>query len=206
MGYYRAGFDVVGVDNKPQPHYPFPFILGDAIDILTRMIAGEKFQASDGNWYGLDDFSAIHASPPCQGYSNMRFLPWLKGRIYPLLIESIRTLLIRSGKKYVIENVKTAPLDGYELCGLAMGLKLIRHRKFESNVFMLFPPCPGHPVIFSGSNTMSKRGMGGGVRGVIDGDAKSALGIDWMTNMEMRQAIPPAYTEFIGKYVLESLA
>lgn len=206
MGYYRAGFEVVGVDIKPQPHYPFPFILGDALDVLRRMLLGEKFLASDGNWYGIDDFSAIHASPPCQGYSRMRHLPWLVGRKYDLLIEPVRDLLIQIGKPYIIENVADAPLDGSQLCGLSVGLQLIRHRRFESSIFMLFPPCPGHPVIFSGGANMSKWGAKAGVMGVLNNnDPKSAMGIDWMTNRELRQAIPPAYTEFIGKQLMRAL-
>lgn len=190
MGYHRAGFEVVGVDIAPQPHYPFEFIQGDALEYLAAHGA---------------EFDAIHASPPCQGYSRMRHLPWLAGREYPMLIEPIRKLLVKIGKPYIIENVKDAPLDGSELCGLALGLNLIRHRRFETSFMILFPPCPGHPVIFSGSATMEKRGKSHGVMGVIDGDAKTALGIDWMTNREMRQAIPPTYTEFIGKQLIERL-
>ena len=190
MGYYRAGFGVVGVDIKPQPHYPFEFHQADALE----------YCAEHGH-----EFDVIHASPPCQGYSRMRHLLWLKDRTYPLLIEPIRELLIASHKLYVIENVADAPLDSYQLCGLALGLNLIRHRRFESNVFMLFPKCPGHPTIFHGDRNMSKWGAKSGVMGVIGNDAKQSLGIDWMTQKEMRQAIPPAYTEFIGKHLMELL-
>lgn len=191
MGYYRAGFDVVGVDIKPQPRYPFEFHQGDALE----------FCAEHGK-----EFDAIHASPPCQGYSAMRHLPWLQGKDYPLLIPVTRLALQATGKIWIIENVSRSPLMGAELCGLALGLNLIRHRRFESSQLLLFPPCPGHPVIFSGNKTMSKRGAGSGVMGVIDGDANKSLGIDWMTNREMRQAIPPAYTEFIGRQLMRALS
>ncbi len=187
-GYQRAGFYVVGVDIEPQPHYcGDEFYQADALDFISKHGA---------------EFYAIHASPPCQGYSRMRFLPWLKNREYKLLIDPVRKLLIQTGRIWVIENVSDAPLNGPELCGLALGLNVIRHRRFESSQLLLFPPCPGHPVVFSGPATMSKRGQGAGVMGVIGGDARSALGIDWMTNMEMRQAVPPAYTELIGKQLL----
>lgn len=191
VGYYRAGFEVVGVDNRPMPRYPFEFHLADAFEYL----------AEHGH-----EFDVIHASPPCQGYSKMRHLPWLKNREYPLLINPIREMLVEVGKPYVIENVSGAPLAGAELCGAALGLPLIRHRRFECNPLMLFPPCPGHPVIYSGRRTMSKRGMGAGVMGVPRGfSAQQATGIDWMTGRELRQAIPPAYTEFIGKQMMEFL-
>jgi len=191
MGYHRAGFEVVGVDIEPQPRYPFEFHQADALE----------YAAEHGH-----EFDAIHASPPCQGYSRMRHLPWLKGRVYPLLIEPTRELLQGIGKPWVIENVSDAPLNGAELCGLALGLPLIRHRRFESSILLLFPPCPGHPIVFSGSRTMRQRGKGAGVMGVLPGvSPQDALGIDWMTAREMRQAVPPAYTLFIGQQLLEAI-
>lgn len=190
MGYHRAGFEVVGVDIKPQPHYPFEFHQADALEYL----------AEHGH-----EFDAIHASPPCQGYSRMRHLPWLKNNKYPLLIEDTRKLLKQINKIYVIENVSDAPLDGYELCGASLGLPLIRHRRFEISIFILFPMCPGHPAIFHGNANMGKN-REGGIMGVLNGhSAKEAMEIDWMTYREMRQAIPPAYTEFIGKQLLHYL-
>lgn len=192
MGYHRAGFEVVGVDLAPQPRYPFAFVQGDALEYV----------AAHGH-----EFDAIHASPPCQGYSPMRHLPWLRGREYPLLIDATRAALQATGKLWVIENVAHAPLNGALLCGAALGLPLSRHRRFESNILLLFPPCPGHPTAYSGKQTMSKYGGGAGVMGVPPGvSPRDALGIDWMTNHEMRQAIPPAYTEYIGRQLLQALA
>lgn len=191
MGYYRAGFtDITGVDIKPMPRYPFTFIQGDALEYLAEHGA---------------EYDVIHASPPCQGYSRMRHLPWLKGRTYDLLIEPVRDLLIQIGKPWVIENVSDAPLNGAELCGLALGLPLIRHRRFECSQLLLFPPCPGHPVIYHGGAEMHRRGKNGGVMGVLSGSPEAAMGIDWMTYAELRQAIPPAYTEYIGKQLLAIL-
>src|SRR3989304_5094805 len=92
MGYHRAGFDVVGVDIKPQPHYPFEFHQADAMT------------------WPLDGFDAIHASPPCPGSSRLRRLPWLKGREWPLLIPGVRRRLVAAGVPWVIENVMDAPL------------------------------------------------------------------------------------------------
>jgi DNA (cytosine-5)-methyltransferase 1 len=189
MGYFRAGFDVVGVDNKPQPHYPFEFHLADAFDYCHEH-AGE--------------FDVIHASPPCQGYSKMRHLPWLKNKNYPLLIAQTRETLQSSGKLWVIENVSDAPLNGAVLCGLAVGLPLLRHRRFESNILLLFPPCPRHPVINKGHDKLMGRKREGGVMGVLPGyTAREATGIDWMSLMEIRQAIPPAYTELIGRQLVQ---
>lgn len=191
MGYYRAGFDVVGVDIKPQPRYPFEFVQADALEYCAAHGA---------------EFDVIHASPPCQGYSAMRHLPWLKDRDYPLLIPVTRLALQATGKTWVIENVSRAPLNGAELCGMALGLKLIRHRRFESSQLLLFPSCPGHPVLYPGSRNMGVKGLGAGVMGVMPGDDPAAiLGIDWMQGREMRQAIPPAYTEYIGAQLLQAL-
>lgn len=192
MGYHQAGFEVVGVDSAPQPHYPFEFHQADALE----------YCAAHGH-----EFDVIHASPPCQGYSRMRHLPWLAGRAYPLLIPATRCALEATGRTWIIENVSDAPLNGAELCGAALGLPLIRHRRFESNILLLFPPCPGHPVLFHGSRTMRERGSNGGIMGLSSAvDPRIALGIDWMTFKEMRQAIPPAYTRFIGAQLMTVLA
>ncbi len=191
MGYYRAGFDVTGVDIKPQPHYPFEFVQADALE----------YCAAHGH-----EFDVIHASPPCQGYSAMRHLPWLMDRDYPLLIPATRLALQATGKIWVIENVSRSPLQGADLCGSALGLPIVRHRRFESSHLLLFPVCPGHETLFAGSRTMSKRGRNGGVMGVAPNQSpREALGIDWMPLRDMRQAIPPAYTEYIGRQLLQQL-
>lgn len=206
MGYYRAGFEVVGVDIKPQPHYPFEFHQGNALE----------YCGAHGH-----EFDVIHASPPCQGYSRMRHLPWLKDREYPLLIPVTRLALLATGKPYVIENVSGAPLFGAELCGSAVGLPISRHRKFESNILLLFPACPGHGIIAHGRAVMATKYRGTtGIMGVKVGgqsgspgvgldtgwkEAARMMGIDWMNRDELSQAIPPAYTEYIGHILAESL-
>ena len=189
VGYHRAGFDVVGVDIAPQRRYPFEFHQADALEYLSE--------------HG-HTFDVIHASPPCQGYSVMRHLPWLKGREYPMLIPAVRAALESLGKPYIIENVVGSPLSGAALCGAALGLPMVRHRVFECHPLILFPGCPGHPVLFSGSKTMGQRGKGSGVMGILPGyTAQEATGIDWMTNREMRQAIPPAYTQWVGQQMIQ---
>ncbi len=208
MGYHRAGFEVVGVDHLPQKHYPFEFHQADALE----------YCAAHGN-----EFDAIHASPPCQGYSRMRHLSWLKGREYPLLIPVTRLALQATGRPYpvlwVIENVSDAPLMGAELCGAALGLPIRRHRRFESSILLLFPPCPGHEIVAHGHATMATK-YPSGITGVKIGGQSKALGvghnagwkeaarmmgIDWMSRDELSQAIPPAYTEFIGRQLMAAL-
>lgn len=179
MGYYRAGFEVEGVDNKPQPHYPFKFYLADALE------------------FPLDGYDAYHASPPCQKYTTMQYRYKNKMQ-HPDLIAPIRDRLINMGKPYVIENVYKAPLRGHlMLCGTMFGLKIRHHRFFECD-FMpltLFPPCD-HQGVYSrwdwrNGNTQERVKLLG------------ALQIDWeMTLLEAREAIPPAYTEYIGKYLM----
>jgi DNA (cytosine-5)-methyltransferase 1 len=222
MGYHRAGFEVVGVDIKPQPRYPFPFILGDAIDVLTRMLQGEKFLASDGRWYGIEDFDAIHASPPCQKYTRMnKGLLQSQGRnkVHPDLIEPTRRALRATGLPYVMENVEGAPLlDPIMLCGSSFNLLVQRHRLFESNLFLMSMTCTHslqvydkpalHRLTGHRKATMSRVvGCYGHGRG--KGDDKqawsTAMGIDWMIRAEIAQAIPPAYTEFIGRQLLAIL-
>lgn len=131
-GYADAGFDVVGVDIEPQRHYPFEFIQADALT------------------FALDGFDVVHASPPCQGYSRMRHLPWLAGREYPMLIEPMRERLAGAFQRgaikgWVMENVEGAPiLNGINLCGTMVGLPIYRHRLFECSHVLLSPPHQPH--------------------------------------------------------------
>lgn len=194
MGYHRAGFDVTGVDIEPQPHYPFRFIQGDALA------------------FPLDGYDVIAASPPCQGYSRMRHLPWLKGRVYPMLIDAMRARLHQSGALWVIENVEDAPLQGITLCGATFGLKVYRHRRFESNLLLLAPPhlkhveTIGHGRIYNSRRSANANGWitAAGHSGSRDAFAR-AMDIDWMTRDELSQAIPPAFTEYLGRQLLAVL-
>ncbi len=181
MGYHRAGFEVVGVDIKPQPHYPFKFI---QVDALT---------------YPLDGFDAIHASPPCQAYSMMQNI--CKNSLnHPDLIKPIRETLIKTGVPYIIENVYKAPLmASMMLCGTMFGLKIIRHRYFECspNIFSLMTFCD-HSNVY---DPWHKDGTNQRVK------LSNAMGIGWfMTRPEVREAIPPAYTEWIGKQLIRYLS
>ncbi len=207
MGYHRAGFDVVGVDINPQPHYPFEFHQADALEVVGL-----------NRWPRVDSFDAIHASPPCQLYSVANNIHGNDG--HPDLIPPTRALLEAANLPWVMENVPGAPLQNYVmLCGRAMGLDVKRHRWFETNWMVWAPPqCPhGHPgdwvSVFG--HTVLERGhvigkaKGGGNRikrrhlGTDRG--REAMGIDWMTRDELSEAIPPAYTEFIGAQLLASL-
>lgn len=206
MGYHQAGFDVVGVDLRPQPRYPFAFLQHDAMTLDQRF---------------LRSFDAIHASPPCQGYTEMRHAPGAKGAAR--LIEQVREMLVATGRPYVIENVEGAAMDMFfpmTLCGSMFGLgaqgcQLLRHRLFESGQFLVPPsPCKhtGGPVVgvYGGhARKRSARHGGRGTRDVWEGGHKAAaseaLGIDWMTLGELSEAIPPAYTRFIGAQLIAHL-
>ena len=220
MGYHRTGFDVVGVDNKPQPHYPFPYILGDAIKIMDLFLQGVQVKSQGRGfyeWYSLNDFVAIHASPPCQAFStiakqNRSIRP--DKYCHPDLIKQTRGRLVGSGKPYVIENVKGAPLLNHiQLCGSWFHLDLHRHRLFESNIALFGTPCC-HYWQKPRFKTYDKR-RGGKLSTVVPvyGHdyqhkmelARVAMGIDWMDDFEMNEAIPPAYTEYIGKYLLQAV-
>lgn len=194
MGYHRAGFDVVGVDIKPQKHYPFEFFDADAMEVLEHQAVA---------YYVFEDFDAIHASPPCQGYSRaMKHLSSLK---YPLLIENIRAQLKEFN--YVIENVQGAPLiRPLMLCGAMFGLDTYRHRLFETSFSV--------PFLFHRQHGLKSSRAGHWKPGTlisVAGNcapfsyAKKAMEIDWMTRDELAEAIPPAYTEFIGKQLIEHI-
>ena len=195
MGYYRAGFDdITGVDNKPMPRYPFRFIQADALEYL----------AEHGHEYDV-----IHASPPCQRYTRAQNASKNSGA-HPDLIEPIRNLLMLTKKLYVIENVIGAPLiDPKVLCGLSFGLRVRRHRLFETNFFFLVPPdqCKNEDyyVIFGNEVRERRHGEHAGRKNKIN-EGRIAMGIEWMTRKELSEAIPPAYTEYIGKRILEATA
>lgn len=204
MGYYRAGFtEIVGIDIKPQPRYPFEFIQANA---LTPPV-------------DLSAFDAIHASPPCQDYTPCSNAQKARGIIYQDFVSETRALLQSSGKPYIIENVNQAPLlrGSIYLCGLMFGLRLLRHRRFESNVFLFSPPHVRHSrgaalrgEVFTvagcpGSRTNNRKGNSNSYPLAKTWQARYAMGIDWMVHAEITQAIPPAYTEFLGKQVLAYL-
>lgn len=203
MGYHRAGFDVVGVDIQTQPRYPFEFIKADCMSLDRDFISS---------------FDAIHASPPCQGYTDMRHAPGAKGA--PMLVNQVREMLEATGKPYVIENVPGCGdlLSPMILCGTMFGLEaegadLWRHRLFESNVDLHPPSHCKHDKskptvgIYGGhARIRSKRHGGRGTRDVWPNGhkpvAQKAMGMDWATLHEMSEAIPPAYTEWIGKQIM----
>jgi DNA (cytosine-5)-methyltransferase 1 len=203
MGYHLAGFDeVVGVDNRPMPRYPFHFIQADALEFLNR---GYYWRADNGKNYGLNDFDVIHASPPCQAYSRTRHL---HANSYERLIDKTRMALEKTGKPYIIENVVLAPLrNPFILCGKSFGLNVRRHRLFETNFFVLTPPCQckhtDYYVIFG--HEARPRSIGKRSRAYNLTAAKAAMGIDWMVRDELAEAVPPAYTEFIGGNLLKML-
>jgi DNA (cytosine-5)-methyltransferase 1 len=192
MGYHRAGFDVTGVDIRPQPRYPFAFVQADALDYCR-----EHGRA----------FDVIHASPPCQAYSPLRALN--PGIEYPDLLPITRATLCSSGVPWVIENVMSAPLGGVVLCGGMFGLRTYRHRRFESSAFLWRPDHPRHRVRTS---TRTRRSdWDAGLHVSVTGDVGvyvglQALGIDWMTGAELSQAVPPAYTEYLGRQLLHVLS
>lgn len=197
-GYRRAGFDVTGVDIKPMPRNPHTFIQADALEYL----------AEHGREYDV-----IHASPPCQRYSMAQNAA-KNAHNHPDLVGPVRDLLIATGLPYVIENVVGAPLrNAVTICGLALGLNVKRHRLFESNVMILGTMCPSHDrdyyVIFGHEVRNRRHGEAAGRKNRI-AEGHKAMGIDWMTRGELSQAIPPAYTEHIGRqligYVMEQAA
>jgi DNA (cytosine-5)-methyltransferase 1 len=195
MGYHRAGFDVVGVDIAPQPNYPFKFIQHDAIDFL------------ESDPVACFRFDAIHASPPCQAYTTMNNR---HGSTSPELIHLVRNALEETELPYVIENVLGAlgeMLSPVMLTGEMFGLRVHRPRLFETNFPVLVPGPSARqldPVAVYGKNDQRRlwtRSDGSELRAATLEDASEAMGIDWMTWDEIREAIPPAYTEHIGSFL-----
>ncbi len=208
MGYACAGFEVVGVDIAPQNNYPYKFVQADARRILEN----------EWHYYaGWKHFDAIHASPPCQAFTAYQ----RTGNVgdYPDLIQPVRELLNATGLPYVIENVEGAPLEEpMMICGTMFDppMEIQRHRLFETNWNLEAPDWPcrhklngrdRYPGGRSKSRTGSSRGL---VRATVEIGSwdiplsvqRSAMVIGWMTLEELSEAIPPAYTEFIGAQLL----
>ena len=218
-GYQRAGFYVVGVDVEPQPNYcGDEFIQADALNLL------ECWDVHDGDcWPEIGPVAAIHASPPCPRYSVLRHANVTKGSDHPDLVGRTRELLEATGLPWVMENVPGAPMSAtVVLCGSMFGLGsgdryLQRHRLFEASFGMLQPTCahrgeaigvygggPTGRYTFENGIRKGLKGRRGGYQGRMD-ERREAMGIDWMTSQELNNAIPPAYTEFIGTQLLNHL-
>jgi len=198
MGYHRAGFEVVGVDVVAQPDYPFEFRQGDALEFLKTLENSPQH------------FDAIHASPPCQAFSITANLARAQGKQASTvdLLEPTRTLILALGVPYVIENVPGAPLlNPMMLCGSSFGLRVRRHRLFESNILMLSLSCrhdlQGRPVGIFGS--MDDEIPSGGRTAKTLQEGQEAMGINWMPWSRLVLSIPPAYTEYIGEQLIRAV-
>lgn len=208
-GYARAGFEPVGVDLEPMPRYPFTFQQADALEVMRRLLGGGAVAG-----FRLGDFAAIHASPICYRWSRMRDCKTsLKdGKdSHPDLITPLRPLLVAAGKPYVIENVPGAPLrDPVRICGSGLGLRLQRHRDFECSFPAWSVPCahgqnPWNPEYKAATNRKRRRVPVIGEWRIPEPLQQAAMGIDWMTLDELSEAIPPAYTEHVGRALLERI-
>jgi DNA (cytosine-5)-methyltransferase 1 len=183
-GYARAGFEVVGVDIEPQPHYPYEFHQANALT------------------FPLDGFDAIAASPPCQAYTRCQRI---RDNAHADLIWPTRFRLRAAGVPYAIENVVGAPLvNPIELCGAMFGLRVYRHRLFECSFPIEAPHHPDHVAPVRKMGRPVRDGEFMHVVGNFSGVAlaRKAMGIDWMVRDELREAIPPAYTEYVGRAML----
>jgi len=196
-GYQNAGFRVIGNDIKEQPHYiGDDFIMMDALQLMARLLDGRSITGHGGQSYKLDDFRIIAASPPCQAYS--RATAWRGSREdHPDLIDPTREALLAVGIPYIIENVQEArellrrPLM---LCGTHFGLPIRRHRYFEVPLLglVLTPTCQHRDTDYAHDH--------GGKQ--TEAQYRDAMGCTWMTVHEAREAIPPAYTEWLGRRIL----
>lgn len=210
MGWARAGFCVEGVDHEEHPAYPFTFHHGDALDVLQDTAY-------------LQTFALVSMSPPCQELTRLRHLRTAQGRDVRAsgrnLIDVCRELVTAAGVPYVIENVPDAIRHlhtPYLLCGWAFGLPIRRHRLFECSFPVLQTPClcataPRRPIGVYGKNMGDRPPGGGAVADTIE-EAREALGIDWMRWrsrtqewQDLVEAIPPAYTEYLGEWARMAL-
>lgn len=188
VGLYRAfpEAEITGVDIKPQPRYPFNFIQADALE------------------FPLDGYDFIWASPPCQAYTVMQYANVMR-KDHPDLIDAVRHRMINSNCHYVIENVPGAPLlEPHLLCGQSFGLRVLRHRLFETSFWIYTPPHITHAkqAKIRGKHdpiALRKQHHIGFTTGSVMAAYRDAMECYWMTPDEARQAVPPAYSEFIGR-------
>jgi DNA (cytosine-5)-methyltransferase 1 len=193
VGYAQAGFEVHGVDLKHGKRYPFTYLRADVLDVLRD----DEF---------MQQFDVIHASPPCQTHSITQHLRNAQGKTTSKvdLIPQTREALVASGKPYIIENVPGSPLiDPIQLCGSSFGLKVRRHRLFESNMPLKGSVCnhklQGRPIGVYGS-LRDEIPNGGKTAATID-EARDAMGMPWAIWTELVEAIPPAFTQYLGGQV-----
>jgi C-5 cytosine-specific DNA methylase len=200
MGYHQAGFEVIGVDIVAQPRYPFEFYQGDALDFIRQ--------------YGKA-FDAIHASPPCQTFTKEAGQHDTR-ELHKNLIPPTRATLVGTEKPYIIENVLEARswlISPIMLCGTMFNLGVFRHRLFEMPWWAHHhPEHHEHTGRIGDGRYVTVTGHSGGSSlrdNIIHGDKQhwqQAMGIDWMVNTELAQAIPPAYTEYIGRFLMKSIS
>lgn len=191
-GYVDAGFDVTGVDLVDQPRYPYRFIKADAVEYLAE--------------HGLE-YDAVHVSMPCQGYSDTQRL---HGKQWPRLIAPMRLILLGMQHPcWVMENVAAAPLvNPIELCGAMFNLRTYRHRLFESNVPLT---APRHPMHIRRQTKMGRRPVKGEFMHIVGNfsgvdEGREAMGARWMSRDGLREAIPPAYAEWVGRQIVTHIA
>lgn len=189
MGYHRAGYEVVGVDIELQPRYPFEFHQGDALKFLLEH---------------HHQFDAFHASCPCQAFSLTQRI---QDNQHPDYITATRAAFQLIGKPWVLENVEGSPLiDPITLCGAMFpGLRTYRHRLFESSEPLQVPIHPEHVAPITKMGRPPRDGEFMHVVGHFSGvpAAREAMGIDWMSRDELAEAIPPAYTELVGRQLID---
>lgn len=190
MGYSLAGFDeIVGVDIAEQKRYPFEFVQGDALEFLRK--------------HGRE-FDAIHASPPCQSYSKaMGHLANPK----PMLLEPSRIELTKTGRRFVIENVVGAPMPtAVTVCGTHFGLRVYRHRLFESNATLRGTRCDHSRPAWNPHQASGRKAIEEETgRSCPEKQWRYEMGVGWMSKAEARESIPPAYTKFVGEQLLAQL-
>ena len=227
-GYHRAGFDVFGVDIDGQPNYPFDFCRTNAMTTLDHLLHDGQmgwfiheaggYPMGPQRWLSLRDFDAIHASPPCQRFSDLAKRNG-NAEDWPDLVGPVRELLDATGLPYVIENVEGAPLvEPIMLCGAMFPeLRVYRHRLFESNLSLVAPEHPKHTEL-TFTHDKRKRHYGqaldlstmrvqvtGGGNAPVWAKRHAMGGLDWMTGREVNEAIPPAYAEYIGRQLIAHL-
>lgn len=190
MGYHRAGYEVTGVDINPQPRYPFKFIQADAVEYCKE--------------HG-HEYDVVHASPPCQAYSLTQRI---QNNEHPDLIDATREVLEAVGRPWMLENVEGSPLKSPALlCGSMFGIATYRHRLFETSFPLIVPEHPEHTIPTTKMGRAPVKGeymfIVGNFIGVAK--AKEIMEMPWATRNGLREAIPPAYTEFIGGQLLQCL-